>query len=97
MCGVMKFEYKKECSLQIGQELYGIIEVSRYTKEGVFPIKVFDIDYNNERICFEVEQPCETVSCSFSEVENFVFESEEEAKNTTLEFGVGLQAYHWIG
>lgn len=48
----MKFEYKKECSLQVGQELYGIIGVSLYTQEGVFPVTVGSIDYNEEEVIF---------------------------------------------
>lgn len=48
---------------------------------------------------FEIEQPCEYVWCSFSEVEDFIFETEKEAidKQHELEFGVGLRAYRWIG
>lgn len=91
----MKFNYKKEVNVEIGQMLYGIIAVSTYTYNGVYPVIVDDIDYNNEEVIFKVDQPCKYVSCSFYEMEDFVFESEEEAENKIdiLEFGVGLQAY----
>lgn len=91
----MKFSYKKECSLKVGQELYGIIAMSIYTYEGVFPVVVDEIDYNREEIIFEVKQPCRYVSCSFYEIERFVFESEEEANNKFLDFEIdeGLHAY----
>lgn len=91
----MKFSYKKECSLKVGQELYGIIAMSIYTYEGVFPVVVDEIDYNREEIIFEVKQPCRYVSCSFYEIERFVFESEEEANNRSLHLSIdeGLHAY----
>lgn len=93
----MNFTYTKESNLTIGQKLFGIIAVSRYTYDGVHPITVDCIDYNNECIIFQVDQPCRQVFCSFSEVESFVFETEEEAKNQipNLEFGEGLNAYYY--
>ena len=93
----MKFEYKKETNLKIGQKLYGIIECSIYTYDGVYPITVYEIDYNNEEIIFEVEQPCKYVACRFYEMEKLVFESEEEAKKaeSELDFGEGLYSYDW--
>lgn len=91
----MKFEYEKKSNIKVGQKLYGIVGVSLYTHDGVYPITVYDIDYNEEEVIFLVDQPCRYVSCHFSEVECFVFESEEEAKNkmNSMRFGIGLQAY----
>lgn len=91
----MKFEYTKETSLEEGQELYGIIAVSSYTYDGVYPITVSHIDYNNEKIIFEVDQPCVYVCCYFHEIEDYVFETETEAKKAaeTLDFGLGLYVY----
>jgi hypothetical protein len=91
----MKFSYKKECSLKVGQELYGIIASTIYTHGGVSPIVVDEIDYNREKVIFEIAQPCVYVSCSFYEVERFVFESKEEANNKFLDFEIdeGLHAY----
>ena len=91
----MEFKYKKEVNIDIGQELYGIIAVSTRTYDGVYPVTVYAIDYNNEEVIFEVEQPCRYVSCTFREMKDYVFESEAEAKNkmNNLEFGVGLFEY----
>lgn len=92
----MRFEYKKEANIKGGQKLFGIIAVSCCTYDGIYPITVYDIDYNNEEVIFEVDQPCEYVSCSFSEMEYLVFESEEEAKTmkSKLKFEDGLYAYN---
>lgn len=93
----MRFEYKKETNIKGGQKLFGIIAVSIYTHDGVHPVIVYDIDYNRDEVIFKVDQPCGYVSCSFREMEYFVFESEEEARamQSNLEFGVGLFAYGW--
>lgn len=68
-----------------------------YTYNGVFPIIVDDIDYNLEEIIFKIDQPCGYVYCTFSEMEKFVFETEEEAKakltNTKFKYGEGVMAY----
>ena len=90
----MKFAYKKEANIKEGQKLFGIIAVSRYTYDGVHPMVVYDINYNDEEVIFKVDQPCGFVSCSFREMEYLVFESEEGAKNAmaNLDFGVGLWA-----
>ena len=90
----MKFEYKKETNIKEGQKLFGIVAVSIYTYDGVYPVTVYDIDYNEENVIFKVDQPCGYVSCSFRDMEYYVFESEEEAENmqSGLEFGDGLYA-----
>lgn len=91
----MKFEYEKKANINVGQKLYGIVEVSIYTYDGVQPIIVDRINYNEDEVIFKVDQPCRYVSCYFSEMEDFVFESKEEAENkmSSLEFGVGLRMY----
>ena len=93
----MKLTYNKETNLEIEQKLYGIIAVSIYTYDGVHPVTVYEIDYNNEEVIFEVEQPCRYVSCTFREMEDYVFESKEEAEDaeSKLDFGEGMYAYSW--
>lgn len=93
----MKFEYEKKANINVGQKLYGIVEVSIYTYDGVQPIIVEEIDYTKDEVIFKVDQPCRYVSCYFSEMEDFVFESKEEAENkmNSLEFGVGLRMYEY--
>lgn len=95
----MKFEFEKKTNIRIGQTLYGIVEVSIYTYDGVYPIMVRDIDYNNEKVIFSIDQPCQYVSCSFKEMTDFVFETKEEAehKMRSLEFGEGLRAQGYYG
>jgi hypothetical protein len=91
----MKFTYKREANIEIGQKLYGIIATSIYTHDGVHPVTVYKIDYNNEEVIFVVKQPCRYVSCNFRDMEDYVFESEKEAsdKKANLKFGVGMYAY----
>ena len=93
----MKFTYIKETNLKIGQQLYGIIAVSTVTYDGVYPIVVHEIDFNNEEIIFEVDQPCRYVICAFIEVERYVFETEKEASEAkpNLPFGDGLVFYEY--
>lgn len=95
----MKFEYKKETNLEIGQELYGIIADGRYTYGGVYPITVCDIDYGEDRVIFEVDQPCQYVACDFCEMEDLVFESKEEAEEAESKseicYGEGLYSTDW--
>ena len=90
----MKFEYQKSTNIKEGQKLFGIIAVSIYTYDGVYPVIVSTIDYNEEEVIFEVDQPCGCVKCSFGEMGFLVFESEEEARHMlpSLDFGVGLYA-----
>lgn len=90
----MKFEYKKEINVSVGQMLYGIIEVSSYTYDGVYPITVTRINWNEETVVFKIEQPCAYVECPFYQMDKYVFESEKEAEEQykTLDFGVGLSA-----
>ena len=94
----MNFTYRKETNLKISQKMYGIIAVSRYTYDGVYPIMVNDIDYNNEYVQFTIDQPCRHVYCSFDDMKHFVFETEEEAKIkiNELKFGEGLVTSYYI-
>lgn len=93
----MKFEYKKEANIEVGQRLYGIIAVTTYTYDGVYPMTVEEILWDEEEVIFKVDQPCQYVSCSFYEMEDYVFKTEEEAieKQKTLDFGVGMFDYHY--
>lgn len=95
----MEFTYKKETNLKIGQRLYGIIGCSIYTQDGVHPIVVGHIDFNNEEVIFETEQPCGYMACEFGNMKRFVFESMEEAESakSKLEFGLGLHAHFYDG
>ena len=90
----MKFEYQKSANIEEGQKLFGIIAPSIYTYDGVYPLMVSTIDYNEEEVIFVVDQPCGNVKCSFHEMAFLVFESEEEAELMLprLEFGMGLYA-----
>lgn len=91
----MKFEYKKEVNIEVGQTLYGIIAVSTRTYDGVYPIIVENILWDEEEIVFEIDQPCRYVSCSFYQMKDYVFETEMEAieRQKTLDFGVGMFEY----
>lgn len=91
----MKFEYKKEANIKIGQRFYGIVAVSIITYDGVYPIVVDEIDWNKEIVIFRVNQPCEYVVCEFDDMEYFVFETEEEAQKRYKKqpFGKGMYYY----
>jgi hypothetical protein len=92
----MNFIYSKEINIEIGQTLYGIIAFSTRTYDGVYPIVVDWIDWNNEEIVFKIDQPCQYVSASFYKMQRYVFESEEKANiaSDTIEFGEGLYEYN---
>lgn len=92
----MNIVYSKEINIEIGQTLYGIIAVSTRTYDGVYPIVVDRIDWNNEEVVFRIDQPCQYVSASFCEMQYYVFESEEHANiaSDTIEFGEGLYEYN---
>ena len=78
----MNFVYEKKSNIKIDQKLYGIIADTRCTYRGVYEIIVDDIDWNDEIIYFSINQPCGQVACTFSEMALYVFETEDEAKNT---------------
>ena len=87
----MEFKYKVESNIEIGQTLYGIIATTMCTYGGVFPIVVDEIDYNEQEIIFKIDQPCKFVYCTFSQMNDLVFETENEAntKFTNTKFGYG--------
>lgn len=91
----MEFTFRKETNLKVGQKLYGIIAVSSSTYNGVYPVEVESINWNDEKVIFAVKQPCEYVSCTFEGMKHYVFETEEEAKEAekSLEFGDGMFEY----
>ena len=91
----MDFLYLKKCNIDEGQELYGFIESSIYTYSGIYKIKVDTIDWNAEEVIFEIDQPCEYVYCSFNDLSNFVFETQEDAENNCKDYSFtnGLSAY----
>lgn len=92
----MDFQFTKQCSVNEGQTLYGIIEHSCHTYGGVYPITVEVIDYNNEEVVFKIGQPCGYVSCSFSNMSKYVFETEDEARKnlSTFDMGEGISVYN---
>lgn len=91
----MNFVCEKKTNIEVGQKLYGIVEGSIYTKEGVYELTVEEIDYNREIVVFNIEQPCEQVACEFYEMKNYVFETEEEAQNASkdVRWENGLRNY----
>lgn len=93
----MNFTCKKECNIECGQKLYGIIVCSTCTYEGVAEMTVYHIDYENDIVIFEVDQPCNYVYCSFDEMKDYVFETESEAikASKTIRYmdGFGLWYY----
>lgn len=94
----MNFVYEVVTNIEVGQILYGIIGCSTRTYQGVYPIEVYKIDANNSEVIFTIEQPCGFVSCSFSDMSRFVFETEEEAERKCNEFEYymeGLFDYVW--
>lgn len=88
----MNFVCDIKTNIEVGQKLYGIIEGSIYTWDGVYEITVSEIDYNRKVVVFDIDQPCGKVACDFDEMEAYVFESEEEAnvasKNVRWENGL---------
>lgn len=89
------FTFKKETNLEIGQGLYGIVGVSRYTYDGVRKLVVDAIDWDNETVIFVDAIEHTYVACSFADINEYAFENEEEAnqKLKTLDFGLGMYAW----
>ena len=87
--------YNKEINIEIGQELYGIIAASSRTYDGIYPIKVYDIDWNTEEIIFKIDQPCKYVSCDFEEFDRYVFVSEKEAQKVKRHLDYDEGMYKW--
>ena len=93
----MNFTYTKNCNIKEGDKLFGIIAVSIYTYDGIHPVTVHDIDYNEEEVIFEVDQPCRLVACTFEEMSELVWKTKEEAEKAKklMEFGIGLYPYEY--
>lgn len=89
---MMKITYKKEINLKMGQEVYGIVGVSRYTYHGVQRLRVYSIDWNDNCVEFIDLDNNIYVSGHFDDLSHYIFETKEEAeaayKNT--EWGLGL-------
>lgn len=91
----MNFKCEIKSNIEIGQKLYGIVEGSIYTYDGVYEITVNKIDYNRKVVVFDIDQPCGQVVCDFYEIEYYVFETEDEANTAceNVEWGNGLRDY----
>ena len=88
----MKIVYKKEINLKIGQEVYGIVGVSRFTYHGVQRLRVYSIDWNDNRVEFVDLDNGIFVSGYFGDLSHYIFETKEEAEAAfeNLEWGFGL-------
>ena len=91
----MNFIYEIKSNIEVGQKLYGIVEGSIYTCDGVYEIIVNEIDYNRKIVIFDIEQPCKQVACDFHEMEHYVFETEDDANAAfeKIEWANGLRDY----
>lgn len=91
----MNFTYKKETNVKIGQKLYGIISMALHTCNDIYPITIDYIDYNDDLVIFTIDQPCKFISCGIEDMKQYVFESEEEARNAIddLDSDEGIYAY----
>lgn len=81
----MNFICDIKTNIEVGQKLYGIVEGSIYTWEGVYEITVDEIDYNRKLVVFNIDQPCGKVACDFNEMKLYVFETAEEARISSKE------------
>lgn len=91
----MNFVCEIKTNIKVGQKLYGIVEGSMYTCEGVYELTVDEIDYNSKIVVFDIDQPCGKVACEFYEMEEYVFETEEEANEASknVRWEKGLRDY----
>lgn len=91
----MNFVCEIKSNIEVGQKLYGIVEGSIYTYDGVYEIIVNEIDYNRKIVIFDIDQPCKQVACDFDEMKDYVFESEDEANTAfeNMEYTNGLRDY----
>ena len=91
----MNFVYEIKSNIEVGEKLYGIVEGSIYTYDGVYEIVVNEIDYNRKIVVFDIDQPCKQVACDFYEMEHYVFETEDEANAAfeKIEWANGLRDY----
>ena len=91
----MNFVCEIKSNIEVGQKLYGVVEGSIYTYDGVYEIIVNEIDYNRKIVVFDIDQPCKQVACDFDEMKDYVFESEDEANTAfeNMEYTNGLRDY----
>ena len=91
----MNFVYETKSNIEVGEKLYGIVEGSIYTYDGVYEIVVNEIDYNRKIVVFDIDQPYKQVACDFYEMEHYVFETEDEANAAfeKIEWANGLRDY----
>lgn len=91
----MNFVCEIKSNIEVGQKLYGIVDGSIYTYDGVYEIIVNEIDYNRKIVVFDIDQPCKQVACDFDEMKDYVFESEDEANTAfeNMEYTNGLRDY----
>lgn len=75
----MKLEFQKTINVNISDKFYGIIEASTRTYNGVYEIIVDKINWNEEYIVFDIEQPCQQVMVYFYDFDKYVFNTKEEA------------------
>jgi hypothetical protein len=91
----MEYIFKTKTNIKIEDRYFAIIACTSRTYNGVYEVIVDEIDWNNENVIFRIKQPCGYVSCSFCEMNRYIFKSEEEAKTVEkeLNFGEGLFDY----
>ena len=92
----MKFTFEKKTNLKAFDKYWVIVAISTRTKDGIHEAEIYDIDWNNEEVIFNVKQPCRHVFCSFRAMNNYVFtnKKEAEAAKAKLNFGDGCFAYY---
>lgn len=77
----MKFEFKKESNIKYDFDYWVIVREALDSTFGVFKARVEDIDWNSE--CVDFCCPAQRfiyVSCHFSDMDKYCFETEAEAK-----------------
>ena len=79
----MKYEFKKETNIKFDTDYWVIVREALDSTFGVFKARVEDIDWNNEIVDFSCPaQRFRYVSCHFSDMEKYCFETEEQANET---------------
>lgn len=77
----MKFEFKKESNIKYDFDYWVIVRDALDSTFGVFKARVEDIDWNSECVDFCCPaQRFRYVSCHFSDMDKYCFETEAEAK-----------------
>lgn len=77
----MKFNFKKETNINFEKNYYGIVQEGFSSTAGIFRMKVEDIDWNSDLVIFDCpQQRFKYMACRFIDMDKYVFETEEEAK-----------------